>query len=230
MKGTAYHWDLLLIAIINTGLSLFGMPWIHAEYPHSPLHMQAQALVEQRVESGHVYETIMNVKETRLTSLGSSILVGLSLLLLPVPLQWIPKPVLYCLFLYIALTCINANQLFEHLVLLLKDQASYPPTHYFRKMPQRKIPYFSGLQGLQLLLLCAFGTRPLPYMKMIFPLIMITMIPIRYGGSGGGQRAMGPAGWKNGAAKMGPSAFSLIQSSSFYLLPPPQLQTAAPNH
>lgn len=59
-------------------------------------------------------------------------------------------------------------------------QASYPPTHYIRRVPQRKIHYFTGLQVLQLLLLCAFGMSPLPYMKMIFPLIMITMIPIRY--------------------------------------------------
>ncbi|KAF5924882.1 hypothetical protein HPG69_008554 [Diceros bicornis minor] len=57
VKGTAYHWDLLLVAIINTGLSLFGMPWIHAAYPHSPLHVRALALVEERVENGHIYET-----------------------------------------------------------------------------------------------------------------------------------------------------------------------------
>ncbi|XP_054429947.1 solute carrier family 4 member 11 isoform X2 [Pteronotus mesoamericanus] len=180
VKGTAYHWDLLLIAIINTGLSLFGMPWIHAAYPHSPLHVRALALVEERVENGHIYETIVNVKETRLTTLGASILVGFSLLLLPFPLQWIPKPVLYGLFLYIALTSIDASQLCERLALLLKDQASYPPTHYIRRVPQRKIHYFTGLQVLQLLLLCAFGMSPLPYMKMIFPLIMIAMIPIRY--------------------------------------------------
>ncbi|XP_037003738.2 solute carrier family 4 member 11 isoform X3 [Artibeus jamaicensis] len=180
VKGTAYHWDLLLIAIINTGLSLFGMPWIHAAYPHSPLHVRALAQVEDRVEHGHICETIVSVRETRLTSLGASILVGFSLLLLPFPLQWIPKPVLYGLFLYIALTSIDANQLFERLALLLKDQASYPPTHYIRRVPQRKIHYFTGLQVLQLLLLCAFGMSPLPYMKMIFPLIMIAMIPIRY--------------------------------------------------
>ncbi|XP_024415464.2 solute carrier family 4 member 11 isoform X2 [Desmodus rotundus] len=180
VKGTAYHWDLLLIAIINTGLSLFGMPWIHAAYPHSPLHVRALAQVEDRVEHGHICETIVSVRETRLTSLGASILVGFSLLLLPFPLQWIPKPVLYGLFLYIALTSIDANQLFERLALLLKDQASYPPTHYVRRVPQRKIHYFTGLQVLQLLLLCAFGMSPLPYMKMIFPLIMIAMIPIRY--------------------------------------------------
>uniref|UniRef100_A0A8C3S548 Solute carrier family 4 member 11 n=1 Tax=Chelydra serpentina TaxID=8475 RepID=A0A8C3S548_CHESE len=155
VKGTAYHWDLLLVALINTGLSVFGLPWIHAAFPHSPMHVRALAYVEERVENGHIYETIVSVKETRLTTLVANFLVGLSLLLLPFPLQWIPKPVLYGLFLYIALTSIDGNQLFERVALLLKEQV------------------------LQLLILCGFGMSPLPYMKMIFPLIMIGMIPIR---------------------------------------------------
>ncbi|XP_068928516.1 solute carrier family 4 member 11 isoform X2 [Petaurus breviceps papuanus] len=180
VKGTAYHWDLLLIAMINMGLSLFGLPWLHAAYPHSPLHVRALAFVEERVEFGHIYETIVSVKETRLTALGASILVGLSLLLLPFPLQSIPKAVLYGLFLYIALTSLDNSQLCERIALLLKEQTAYPPTHYIRQVPQRKIHYFTGLQVLQLLLLCAFGMSSLPYMKMIFPLIMLTMIPIRY--------------------------------------------------
>ncbi|NXS88149.1 S4A11 protein, partial [Erpornis zantholeuca] len=179
VKGTAYHWDLLLVALINTGLSVFGLPWIHAAFPHSPMHVRALAYVEERVESGHIYETIVSVKETRLTSLVANFLVGLSLLLLPLPLQWIPKPVLFGLFLYIALTSIDGNQLFERVALLLKEQTAYPPTHYIRRVPQRKIHYFTGLQVLQLLILCGFGMSPLPYMKMIFPLIMIGMIPIR---------------------------------------------------
>jgi len=66
------------------------------------------------------------VKETRLTSLVANFLVGLSLLLLPFPLQWIPKPVLYGLFLYIALTSIDGNQLFERVALLLKEQVCRP--------------------------------------------------------------------------------------------------------
>uniref|UniRef100_A0A8C5T362 Solute carrier family 4 member 11 n=1 Tax=Malurus cyaneus samueli TaxID=2593467 RepID=A0A8C5T362_9PASS len=181
VKGTAYHWDLLLVALINTGLSVFGLPWIHAAFPHSPMHVRALAYVEERVESGHIYETIVSVKETRLTSLAANFFVGLSLLLLPFPLQWIPKPVLYGLFLYIALTSIDGNQLFERVALLLKEQTAYPPTHYIRRVPQRKIHYFTGLQVLQLLILCGFGMSPLPYMKMIFPLIMIGMIPISTG-------------------------------------------------
>ncbi|XP_075872841.1 solute carrier family 4 member 11-like isoform X2 [Nelusetta ayraudi] len=179
LKGTAYHWDLVLSGLINILMSVLGLPWMHAAFPHSTLHVRQLAFVEQRVEGGHLYETIVQVKETRLTSLTANILIGVSVLLLPLPLQWIPKPVLYGLFLYIALTSIDGNQMCDRMALLLKEQTSYPPTHYIRKVPQRKIHYFTFLQILQLLLLCTFGMYPIPYMKMIFPLLMILLIPVR---------------------------------------------------
>lgn len=68
--------------------------------------------------------SIVSVKETRVTSLVANILIGVSLFLLPVPLQWIPKPVLYGLFLYIALTSIEGNQMCDRMALLLKEQVS----------------------------------------------------------------------------------------------------------
>ncbi|XP_076002800.1 solute carrier family 4 member 11 isoform X2 [Genypterus blacodes] len=179
LKGTAYHWDLMLSGLINILMSVLGLPWMHAAFPHSTLHVRQLAFVEQRVEGGHLYETIVQVKETRLTSLVANIFIGVSVLLLPVPLQWIPKPVLYGLFLYIALTSIDGNQMCDRMALLLKEQTSYPPTHYIRKVPQRKIHYFTFLQMMQLLVLCTFGMYPIPYMKMIFPLLMIMLIPIR---------------------------------------------------
>uniref|UniRef100_A0A8C1GCH1 Solute carrier family 4 member 11 n=1 Tax=Cyprinus carpio TaxID=7962 RepID=A0A8C1GCH1_CYPCA len=179
LKGTAYHWDLMLSGFINILMSVLGLPWMHAAFPHSTLHVRQLARVEQRVEGGHLYETIVSVKETRLTSLAANILIGLSVFLLPVPLQWIPKPVLYGLFLYIALTSVDGNQMCDRMALLLKEQTSYPPTHYIRRVPQRKVHYFTGLQMVQLIILCAFGMYPLPYMKMIFPLLMIMLIPIR---------------------------------------------------
>uniref|UniRef100_A0A8C9ZXX8 Solute carrier family 4 member 11 n=1 Tax=Sander lucioperca TaxID=283035 RepID=A0A8C9ZXX8_SANLU len=180
LKGTAYHWDLMLSGLINILMSVLGLPWMHAAFPHSTLHVRQLAFVEQRVEGGHLYETIVQVKETRLTSLTANIFIGVSVLLLPLPLQWIPKPVLYGLFLYIALTSIDGNQMCDRMALLLKEQTSYPPTHYIRKVPQRKIHYFTFLQMMQLLVLCTFGMYPIPYMKMIFPLFMVMLIPIRY--------------------------------------------------
>ncbi|XP_068596422.1 solute carrier family 4 member 11-like [Brachionichthys hirsutus] len=179
LKGTAFHWDLMLTGFINILMSCLGLPWMHAAFPHSSLHARQLAKVEQRVENGHLYTTIVSVKETRLTSLAAYILIGLSAFMLPIPLQWIPKPVLYGLFLYIAATSLDGNQMVDRMCLLLKEQTSYPPTHYIRRVPQRMIHYFTGLQMIQLIILCAFGMYPLPYMKMVFPLLMILLVPIR---------------------------------------------------
>ncbi|KAM7417310.1 hypothetical protein PAMA_017124 [Pampus argenteus] len=179
LKGTAFHWDLMLTGFINILMSCLGLPWMHAAFPHSSLHARQLAKVEQHVENGHLYTTIVSVKETRLTSLVANILIGLSAFMLPIPLQWIPKPVLYGLFLYIAATSLDGNQMVDRMALLLKEQTSYPPTHYIRRVPQRKVHYFTGLQMIQLIVLCAFGMYPLPYMKMVFPLLMILLVPIR---------------------------------------------------
>ena len=40
VKGNAYHWDLVVVAIINAILSVFGLPFMHAVLPHSPLHVR----------------------------------------------------------------------------------------------------------------------------------------------------------------------------------------------
>uniref|UniRef100_A0A4W3GIY4 Solute carrier family 4 member 11 n=1 Tax=Callorhinchus milii TaxID=7868 RepID=A0A4W3GIY4_CALMI len=156
VKGTGYHWDIFLVGIINIVTSIFGLPWVHSAFPHSPLHVRALAYMEIRVENGHLYETIVRVRETRVATLVAHIMVGVSLLLLPIPLQWIPKPVLYGLFLYVSLTSIDGCQFFERLALLLTEQVRE-----------------------WLLILCGFGMAPLPYMKMIFPPIMLAMVPIR---------------------------------------------------
>ncbi|KAF3838664.1 hypothetical protein F7725_010432 [Dissostichus mawsoni] len=169
LKGTAFHWDLVLTGCINILMSCLGLPWMHAAFPHSSLHARQLAKTEQHVENGHIYTTIVSVKETRLTSLVANILIGLSAFMLPIPLQWIPKPVLYGLFLYIAATSLDGNQMVDRMALLLKEQTSYPPTHYIRRVPQKKVHYFTALQMLQLIILCAFGMYPLPYMKMVFP-------------------------------------------------------------
>ncbi|KAI3351566.1 hypothetical protein L3Q82_020404 [Scortum barcoo] len=179
LKGTAFHWDLMLTGFINILMSCLGLPWMHAAFPHSSLHARQLAKVEQHVENGHLYTTIVSVKETRLTSLAANILIGLSAFMLPIPLQWIPKPVLYGLFLYIAATSLDGNQMVDRMALLLKEQTSYPPTHYIRRVPQRKVHFFTAVQMIQLIILCAFGMYPLPYMKMVFPLLMILLVPVR---------------------------------------------------
>jgi len=54
-KGPAYHWDLVVVALLNAVLAYFGLPMVHGALPHSPLHVRAMADVEDRVCQGHVY-------------------------------------------------------------------------------------------------------------------------------------------------------------------------------
>ena len=67
----------------------------------------------------------MYVRETRVTGIVSHILIGISILLLPQPLQLIPVPVLDGLFLYLAVTALSNNQMFERIMLLVTEQVSF---------------------------------------------------------------------------------------------------------
>ncbi|XP_019642219.1 PREDICTED: sodium bicarbonate transporter-like protein 11 [Branchiostoma belcheri] len=179
-KGSAYHLDLLVVAAINTVLSLFGLPWVHGALPHSPLHVRALADVEVRVDQGHLYPIIVRVRETRVAAILSHVLIGLSLLLLPSPLNYIPQAVLNGLFLFMAVSSLTGNQLFERLMLLVTEQSAYPPNHYIRRVPLGKIHLWSLCQVLQLGLLCGLGFAPLIYLEMVFPLVILSLMPIRH--------------------------------------------------
>jgi len=179
-KGNAYHWDLVVVAIINAVLSIFGLPFMHAVLPHSPLHVQCLADKETRVTNGYAVSVVTYVRETRLTNIFSNILIGLTMLFLQYLLPYIPKAVLDGLFLYMAATALYGNQMFERVMLLVTEQSSYPPTHYMKRVPQRQMHTFTACQLVQLSVLCVFGFTPWPYIKMIFPVVLALFLPIRH--------------------------------------------------
>lgn len=55
-KGSAYHYDLLIVGLLNGALSLYGLPMMHGVLPHSPLHARSLADIEERIEEGHLRE------------------------------------------------------------------------------------------------------------------------------------------------------------------------------
>jgi sodium borate transporter 11 len=178
-KGNYFHLDLLVLAILNTFLSLTGLPWMHGKLPHSHLHSKALADYEERVDEGHIHQMIVNIRETRMTGVLVSILVALSLLAVPYPLSYIPLPVLSGVFLYTALSEFKSNSMIERVCLLFTEQVAYPPNHYIRRCPQRKIHLFTLTQLVQLAVVSFIGFYPNPYVNMAFPLAVATFVPIR---------------------------------------------------
>jgi len=170
----------IMVALINAVLSIFGLPFMHAVLPHSPLHVQCLADKETRVTNGYARDVVTYVRETRLTNIFSNILIGITMLFLQYILPYIPKAVLDGLFLYMAVTALYGNQMFERVTLLVTEQSAYPPNHYIKRVPQRKMHTFTACQLINLLVLCVFGFTPWPYIKMIFPVVLACFLPIRH--------------------------------------------------
>ena len=66
----------MVVSIINAVLSIFGLPFMHAVLPHSPLHVRCLSDTETKVDQGYATEVVTHVRETRLTTLAASAAIG----------------------------------------------------------------------------------------------------------------------------------------------------------
>nr|XP_006819554.1 PREDICTED: sodium bicarbonate transporter-like protein 11-like [Saccoglossus kowalevskii] len=154
-KGTAFHWDLVVVVMLNSVSSLCGWPMVHGKLPHTPMHVRNLADSEERVVQGYIVTTIVKTTETRQSTLISHIFIALSLLMLPYPLQYIPQSVLDGIY------------------------TAYPPNHYVRRVPQRSMHFFTFLEMCCLVVVCMFGLAYETAVKLWFPFILLMLIPLR---------------------------------------------------
>ena len=175
-KGAAYHYDLAVMGILIAACSLFGLPWLVAATVRSLNHLRSLATLENVVSrDGGTRERVLHVRETRITGLAIHLLMGISLLALPL-LKIIPMAVLYGLFLFMGVVSMAGNQFFERLRLWLMDSSLYPTTHYIRRVPIWTIHRFTMLQLVCLLILGAVELTPL---GILFPLFLVLLVPLR---------------------------------------------------
>ncbi len=175
-KGEAYHLDLGLVGLLIAVCSLFGLPWLVAATVRSLNHVRSLATVEEVVSSnGETRERVVHIRENRLTGLTIHVLIGLSLLLLPL-LKTIPMAVLYGLFLFMGVVSMSGNQFFERLGLWLKDPTLYPVTHYIRRVPRWTIHSFTLLQLACLGILWFVKSSDI---GILFPVFIALLVPVR---------------------------------------------------
>jgi mannitol/fructose-specific phosphotransferase system IIA component (Ntr-type) len=176
-KGQAYHYDLALMGLLIAVCSLFGLPWLVAATVRSLNHLRSLATVENVVSrDGDSRERVLHVRETRVTGLVIHLLIGLSVLALPL-LKMIPMAVLYGLFLFMGIVSMAGNQFFERLRLWLMDSSLYPTTHYIRRVPSWTIHRYTLLQLVCLLVLGLVEITPL---GILFPLFIVLLVPVRF--------------------------------------------------
>ncbi len=178
-KGEAYHLDLGVVSILVGICSGLGLPWHVAATVRSLNHVHSLATLEEVFgRNGERREQFVHVRETRLTGLSIHLLIGLSLLALPL-LKLIPMAVLYGIFLYMGVVTLKGNQFFERLNLWLTDPSLYPTTHYIRRVPMSVIHRFTLLQLVCLAVLWTVKEWPNPLVKILFPLFIALLVPVR---------------------------------------------------
>ena len=176
-KGEAYHLDLGIVGLLIGASSLVGLPWLVAATVRSLNHVRSLATVEEVVsKSSETRERVIHVRENRITPLAIHMLIGLSLVLLPL-LKVVPMAVLYGLFLYMGVVSMVGNQFFDRLKLWFIDSTLYPTTHYVRKVPQSTIHKFTLLQFVCLAVLWIVKASVL---GLLFPLFIALLVPIRF--------------------------------------------------
>lgn len=174
-KGEAYHLDLLVVGALLAVCSLFGLPWLVAATVRSLNHVRSLATTEEVVSQGERRDRIIHIRENRVTPLAIHLLLGLSLLLLPL-LKSIPMAVLYGIFLFMGVVSISGNQFFERLSLWLKDPDLYPATHYIRRVPRSVIHKFTAMQTACLAVLWVVKSSAI---GILFPVFIALLVPVR---------------------------------------------------
>eukprot|EP01046_Picozoa_sp_COSAG06_P041098 COSAG06_NODE_5059_length_3755_cov_2.121171_4_plen_168_part_00 len=112
-KGTAYHWDTAVTGVFIAVVSLFGLPWLVAATVRSLLLCKSLATTENR--NGR--QRIIKVNDNRFTCFAIHCLV-LASVFLPKLLQKIPLPVIFGLFLYMGVSSMTGNTMWERTALM----------------------------------------------------------------------------------------------------------------
>jgi len=173
-KGAAYHYNFLILGVFNMCFPLFGCPFVTGSLPHSPQFVHALARKEVIREGGVDRTLIVEVYENRIAPLLVSVLILVSLPVIG-KLRYIPTAVICdALFLFMGLSGLPGNQLFERLKLIFTEEALYPPLRFTKEdVPRKQMHLFTAFQLMVVGVLFAVTRSPV---AVAFPVFLVSSI------------------------------------------------------
>ncbi|XP_076121159.1 solute carrier family 4 member 1a (Diego blood group) [Alosa pseudoharengus] len=170
VKGSGFHFDLLLLVAMGGAASIFGVPWLSAATVRSVTHANALTVMTKGPKP-----EIEKVLEQRISGILVAILVGISLLMEPI-LKMIPMTALFGIFLYMGITSLQGIQLWDRILLLIVPKKYHPNLPYATRVPILKMHLFTIIQIVCLGILWAVKSSPV---SLALPFILILTIPLR---------------------------------------------------
>jgi len=129
------------------------------------------------IKGGGQRKVPCNVVEQRVTNLSIHVLIGLSLALAPW-LRYLPKSVLYGVFLFMGVSSLNGNELFERLALwTIWDPKRYPQYRCVELIQTKRLHTFTALQALGLAIL--YALKSIKEVAVAFPFFIAFLAVVR---------------------------------------------------
>merc|ERR1712139_144729 len=132
------------------------------------------------IEGGGVRKVPVKAVEQRVTNLGIHVLIGLSLALAGL-LKFVPKPVLLGVFLFMGVSSLNGNELFERIALwFIWDESKYPQYPYVKALQKsddssmKRIHIFTFLQLVCLGIL--YALKSIKAVAVVFPFFIAALV------------------------------------------------------
>ncbi|XP_071757262.2 solute carrier family 4 member 1b (Diego blood group) [Centroberyx gerrardi] len=170
VKGSGFHFDLLVLVGMGGIGAIFGVPWLSAATVRSVTHANALTVMSKGPKP-----VIEKVMEQRISGILVALLVGLSILMEPI-LKMIPMSALFGIFLYMGITSLNGIQLWDRMLLLLVPKKYHPDEPYATRVSTGRMHLFTVIQIVCLAVLWIVKSSPA---SLALPFILILTIPLR---------------------------------------------------
>ncbi|KAM6963783.1 solute carrier family 4 member 1b (Diego blood group) isoform 2-T2 [Tautogolabrus adspersus] len=170
VKGSGFHFDLLVLVGMGGLSAIFGVPWLSAATVRSVTHANALTVMSKGPKP-----VIEKVIEQRISGIVVALLVGLSILMEPI-LKMIPMSALFGIFLYMGVTSLNGIQLWDRILLLFIPKKYHPDEPYATRVSTGRMHLFTAIQVVCLAILWIVKSSPV---SLALPFILILTIPLR---------------------------------------------------
>ncbi|TNN60781.1 Band 3 anion exchange protein [Liparis tanakae] len=170
VKGSGFHFDLLLLVTMGGLASFFGVPWLSAATVRSVTHANALTVMTKGPKP-----EIEKVIEQRISGFLVAILVGVSIFMEPL-LKMIPMTALFGIFLYMGVTSLSGIQMWDRMLLLITPKKYHPAEAYATRVKTMRMHLFTLIQLVCLGVLWVVKSSPF---SLALPFVLILTIPLR---------------------------------------------------
>ncbi|KAK5856017.1 hypothetical protein PBY51_007643 [Eleginops maclovinus] len=170
VKGSGFHFDLLLLVTMGGIASIFGVPWLSAATVRSVTHANALTVMSKGPKP-----EIEKVIEQRISGILVAIMVGVSIFMEPI-LKMIPMTALFGIFLYMGITSLSGIQMWDRMLLMITPKKYHPADAYATRVRTVKMHLFTFIQLICLGVLWIVKMSPF---SLALPFVLILTIPLR---------------------------------------------------